>query len=658
MKNLLLLLVAVAIGFLGFAQEYIPLSKELQKLSVQSTHQLQNEIATPAVNSNSTSPKQAKAARLLGEETELMETLYDLQSNAALSNRLWLWEDGTMAAVCTRGIEDPAGFVFPDRGTGYNYFDGAEWGDMPTERIEDVRTGWPSIAGWGENGEVVVSHDFGNHVIAVLTRPDKGSGNWTKNVLEGPEGSSGIVWARMVTSGDNHEYIHVIALTTPTGNGGSVYQGQDGALLYSRSMDGGVSWEPKNELLEGIGADSYWRISADDYTFAARGNTIAFVCVSTLYDMFMFKSEDNGTSWNKTVIWEHPFPLFDYTINALDDTLYCPGNSAEVAIDAYGKCHVVYNISRILMAEPSSNGSYTYFPYIDGIGYWNENMEAPIPTPEEVPAWANYPEYWTLNPEYLYEDGLLIGYVQDVNGDGEITFVEVASGEFPFANYRELGTSCMPTLTITDDDKIAVAFSSVTETFATSDDRYNYRHIWVTTSPDLGATWGENNMVDLQAGELFHIFDECIYPQFAANNPSTAANFELIYMADEKPGVFLDEDEQLEATTNRIIHNSVPKTIVGIEESAANSRSTFDVSECYPNPTNGTTTIALSLENAARVSVEIFNLTGQKVMDVAAVYLAKGTHSISFNVTNLTAGAYFYTVNAGSQSITKKMIVE
>ena len=48
----------------------------------------------------------------------------------------------------------------------------------------------------------------------------------------------------------------------------------------------------------------------------------------------------------------------------------------------------------------------------------------------------------------------------------------------------------MPTLTITDDDVIAVAYSSVTEGYATSDNRYNYRHNWVTFSPDLGNTWG------------------------------------------------------------------------------------------------------------------------------------------------------------------------
>jgi hypothetical protein len=88
------------------------------------------------------------------------------------------------------------------------------------------------------------------------------------------------------------------------------------------------------------------------------------------------------------------------------------------------------------------------------------------------------------------------------------------------------------------------------------------------------------------------------------------------------------------------------------------SASDLKVSDCYPNPSNGTTTIALSIENAARVSVQVFNLTGQKIMEVPAANFAKGVHNISVDVSNLTPGAYFYTVTAGTQSITKKMIVE
>ncbi len=75
------------------------------------------------------------------------ETWYDLQSNSTMANRIYAFEDGTIATTWTRGMDNPP--TCPDRGTGYNYFDGTNWGAYPTERIEDQRTGWPNIAPYG-----------------------------------------------------------------------------------------------------------------------------------------------------------------------------------------------------------------------------------------------------------------------------------------------------------------------------------------------------------------------------------------------------------------------------------------------------------------------------------------------------------------------------
>ncbi|MCK9401658.1 MAG: hypothetical protein M0Q51_16940 [Bacteroidales bacterium] len=50
-------------------------------------------------------------------------TIYDLQSNASLQNRIYCYDDGTNGAVWTLGFSET---TFPDRGTGYNFFNGSE----------------------------------------------------------------------------------------------------------------------------------------------------------------------------------------------------------------------------------------------------------------------------------------------------------------------------------------------------------------------------------------------------------------------------------------------------------------------------------------------------------------------------------------------------
>ncbi len=168
----------------------------------------------------------------------LGQTKYDLQSVGSLSPRVLAWEDGTMSAVWMMGFEEPAAFAFPDRGTGYNYFDGEAWDPMPEARIESQRTGWSSIAKWGPEGEVIVSHHGGDRTLVISRRPVKGTGDWQEQTLEGPE-NHGYLYPKIATSGAGNEYLHVFAYVPGSGNGGTSYLDQDGALLYNRSTDGG-----------------------------------------------------------------------------------------------------------------------------------------------------------------------------------------------------------------------------------------------------------------------------------------------------------------------------------------------------------------------------------------------------------------------------------
>ena len=102
-----------------------------------------------------------KSSSYLDPEEEIIgNSFYDLQSNGACQNRIYYYPDGTIGAVWTFGLDFPG---FTDRGTGYNYFDGNTWNDWPEERIESDRTGWPSYAPLGENGEIVFSHSSGHY---------------------------------------------------------------------------------------------------------------------------------------------------------------------------------------------------------------------------------------------------------------------------------------------------------------------------------------------------------------------------------------------------------------------------------------------------------------------------------------------------------------
>jgi hypothetical protein len=82
------------------------------------------------------------------------------------------------------------------------------------------------------------------------------------------------------------------------------------------------------------------------------------------------------------------------------------------------------------------------------------------------------------------------------------------------------------------------------------------------------------------------------------------------------------------------------------------------VSQNYPNPFNGTTVVDVNLPTASDLTFVVRNVVGQTVMTKSTTNAVAGTHRIAFDASNLEAGVYFYTVTAGAEKVTKKMIVE
>jgi len=124
----------------------------------------------------------------------------------------------------------------------------------------------------------------------------------------------------VVTGGANHSYIHIIALTEPSANGGNIYNGMDGALLYIRSTDGGSTWGSWQQL-PGMASSNYTSFTADIYAFAQpHSDTLAFTVGDSWQDQFLMKSSNNGTNWTKTIIYNS-----SYNLGGISSSFfYCP----------------------------------------------------------------------------------------------------------------------------------------------------------------------------------------------------------------------------------------------------------------------------------------------------------------------------------------------
>ncbi|MCB1060092.1 MAG: T9SS type A sorting domain-containing protein [Calditrichaeota bacterium] len=77
----------------------------------------------------------------------------------------------------------------------------------------------------------------------------------------------------------------------------------------------------------------------------------------------------------------------------------------------------------------------------------------------------------------------------------------------------------------------------------------------------------------------------------------------------------------------------------------------------YPNPFNPTTEISFELPRATNVSLRVFDLLGREVAVLVNGDMSAGAHRVEFNGKELASGVYFYRLDAGEFSRTRKMVL-
>ncbi len=77
----------------------------------------------------------------------------------------------------------------------------------------------------------------------------------------------------------------------------------------------------------------------------------------------------------------------------------------------------------------------------------------------------------------------------------------------------------------------------------------------------------------------------------------------------------------------------------------------------YPNPFNPLTTILFGLPSKAFVSLKIFDVTGREVASVISDELSAGNYSRQWNASGFSSGMYFYRLQAGAFTETKKLLL-
>ena len=115
------------------------------------------------------------------------------------------------------------------------------------------------------------------------------------------------------------------------------------------------------------------------------------------------------------------------------------------------------------------------------------------------------------------------------------------------------------------------------------------------------------------------------------------------------------QNEVYLASYIKITYKSVNATSISI--SNPNIPKGFSLSQNYPDPFNPTTTISFTIPTRSSVSLKIFDILGREVATIVSQELPAGTYSRQWNAAKMSSGIYFYRLQAGSFTQTKRLVL-
>jgi len=164
---------------------------------------------------------------------------------------------------------------------------------------------------------------------------------------------------------------------------------------------------------------------------------------------------------------------------------------------------------------------------------------------------------------------------------------------------------------------------------------------------DADLKLGDNLLGDESELTVYHWADATTGWQLLGGTVDTAEN--AIYASISETGVYA-------AFTTNII------TGVEDDEHGDNLPYRFELSQNYPNPFNPVTTIEYSVPSRTDVTIEIFNVLGQKVRTLVNETKSAGSYRIEWSSTDesgrsVSTGVYLYRFQAGDVVQSKKMLL-
>ena len=175
-------------------------------------------------------------------------------------------------------------------------------------------------------------------------------------------------------------------------------------------------------------------------------------------------------------------------------------------------------------------------------------------------------------------------------------------------------------------------------------------------------TYNDVALFDFNSDGIINVLDVIQVVNIILGNTSPGYGEEELDKNDAKAVIYFNAaNTDLFVTTgtftiDEVLASSDGTNYVNVE---MNMPVAYAISDAYPNPFNPSTAIDIALDTDANVSVKVFNIMGQLVDVVSEGNLNAGSHSVTWDASQVSSGVYFINTEIGSDlSVQKVMLVK
>lgn len=108
---------------------------------------------------------------------------------------------------------------------------------------------------------------------------------------------------------------------------------------------------------------------------------------------------------------------------------------------------------------------------------------------------------------------------------------------------------------------------------------------------------------------------------------------------------------------NGVVFGDTSYNVTGITFTEGELVKNYALFHNYPNPFNPVTNIKFDIPKKSNVKISIFDVLGKEISVLVNEELSPGTFEVNWDASNFPSGVYFYKIETGDYSESKKMVL-